>query len=714
MRILCIHGIGHQSADLSWQPKWEDYITRGLQRWDGTIQPQFEFLDYDHYFEKTPVTFVNTIGGLGSLLMSGAVHAVGDVFRRRRAFGDIGEKAKWTAGMVTRWGGDAKLRGKLCRELEKMIAKFQPEVICAHSLGTLLAYDLFAEQRREPGTDKFTFVTFGSQIGNPAVRNAFGGYLVPIGARRWFNLYNRNDDVFTVNLSLSADNYEQIQTPFEREGVGDHDAEGYLTHQNAVDGAWRRIVQGELDAPALTSRSFALRGEVEKAVQRRKGQAALKAAAVATKTPRRRALLIGINDYPNPDDRLEGCVNDVFLMSSALQECGFDANDIRVVLDDRATAAGIRERLEWLLSEVKPNDQCFLYYSGHGAQLPGYGAGDTYERLDEILVPWDFDGSRETAVTDDHIFDLYSQLPYDASFMAVFDCCHSGGVARAGSAKARGINLPDDVRHRMLRWDSAHEMWVERNLAPLNKDLAHDRAWTGKNGATRRLGRGLDARRTSDQEFDRLRKRYGHRGPYLPLILQACGEEELSYEYKHGTLSYGAFTYSLATILRRLGHAGKKISYQDLRDLIAQQLADLGYQQRPQILGPADVRRSPVPWKAKAAARRVTKNQQLPQPSKPTRGKARGGQTPEQIAAIVLDELESKTLLLNPTLDTNTSDWFADIEATDKETGKKPSRCDFFLKALGQRIKKSFTLGKAELITRGAFPSPLHIVARIV
>ena len=36
-------------------------------------------------------------------------------------------------------------------------------------------------------------------------------------------------------------------------------------------------------------------------------------------------------------------------------------------------------------------------------------------------------------------------------------------------------------------------------------------------------------------------------GPYLPLIIEACGEDEFSYEYRHGATSHGAFTFSLAT-----------------------------------------------------------------------------------------------------------------------------------------------------------------------
>jgi hypothetical protein len=211
----------------------------------------------------------------------------------------------------------------------------------------------------------------------------------------------------------------------------------------------------------------------------------------------------------------------------------------------------------------------------------------------------------------------------------------------------------------------------------LAKNAAEAQAYTGKTGAKRRMGRALNLREKPNQEFDALCKKYGHKGPYLPMIIEACGEDEFSYEYKHGTLAYGAFTYSLASILRRLGHGKEPVTFQDLRDLIAQQLADLGYLQSPHILGPQAVLDSHVPWKAgKSSAPRVQTVRRLPQPARPARGRSR--QSSEQTAAIVLGELESKTLLINPTLDSKTHDWFADIEKTDKATARKPTRCDLF------------------------------------
>jgi hypothetical protein len=82
-------------------------------------------------------------------------------------------------------------------------------------------------------------------------------------------------------------------------------------------------------------------------------------------------------------------------------------------------------------------------------------------------------------------------------------------------------------------------------------------------------------------------------GPYLPLIIEACREAELSYEYRHGASSYGAFTFALALELRKR----KSISFKRLIDVTGDKLAELGYEQRPQILGPKAIVNARVPWR---------------------------------------------------------------------------------------------------------------------
>src|SRR5262249_19135304 len=147
---------------------------------------------------------------------------------------------------------------------------------------------------------------------NPFVRSTFGGRITPLSADKWYHLYNVHDDAFAAPLSLPAPRFEQVTTEFDAPGVLDHDAVEYLKHQNTVAEVW-----GELAAAYFQrSRSLApMARSLERAKQRtRTSQVRVR--------PRKRALLVGINEYPDPGNKLEGCVNDVFLMSSLLQEHG--------------------------------------------------------------------------------------------------------------------------------------------------------------------------------------------------------------------------------------------------------------------------------------------------------------------------------------------------------------------------------------------------------
>jgi hypothetical protein len=290
----------------------------------------------------------------------------------------------------------------------------------------------------------------------------------------------------------------------------------------------------------------------------------------------------------------------VFTISSILQECGFPPETIRTCLDKRATAEGIISRIKWLLEDPRPNDELFFYYSGHGARIPEYGNDYEADHYIETLVPWDFDWSREKRVSDSQIFDLYSQLPFDTRLVMVFDCCHSGGIHRDGGMRARGVTPPDDIRHRELKWDRKTQLWVAREFERANKTFTSQKEvavkYFGREGATERIGRASMLRGMSQAEYNKAKKsdEATPTGPYLPVIVEACKEDQFSYEYRHGSTSYGAFTYSLANVLRR----EKAITFQALVGTVKEQLADLQYAQEPQILGPTAILEYKVPWTA--------------------------------------------------------------------------------------------------------------------
>jgi hypothetical protein len=608
MKILCMHGVGHKDAedpnspDAAWRNTWRDTVTRGLRQWNAAVQPQFHFPVYDPFFERAPLKAGTVMEALARLTTSGLFYGVVDVFRSRRGFGDMMDGVRWTAGMVAQWVALEDLRAQLRAALAREITAFQPDVILAHSLGSLILYDTIKQDEEHGGALSAgrSIVTLGSQIGNPAVRGEFGGRVEELrNAAWWWHLYNREDDVFTCAIEPpTRERFQQIDTEFDVEGIADHEATEYLAHDNTGLAVWQALGTGSRSA---RSRPFAMR--VRPSVQSR-----------ALDKPQMRALLVGVADYPDPENCLAGPVNDVFMVSSVLQELGFPADNIRVVLNERATAAGIRERLHWLLDDAGDGDTLFLFFAGHGAQIPSYGSDAEVDRIDECLVPYDFDWRAGNAITDDEFCALYSQLPYKAQFTVALDCCHSGGMTRSGGARVRGLAPPDDIRHRSVRWDKDQQMWLPRkrlleageNRAANYLTSKRDRkAMIGESGAVQRIGRATSLW-TDKRDFKRATGAFGHDGPYTPIVLEACDESEFAYEYRHGAISYGAFTYSLCesvrNVLRRNDERRKlrqellAFTFEDLHKEVARRIKDVVAEpQTPQMVGPGVWRSKTVP-----------------------------------------------------------------------------------------------------------------------
>ena len=577
LSLLCVHGVGHAEIDSGFQQSWSKAITHAIGSVDPDVQLTIDFVLYDDLFDRAPLNPLTYAAASAKLLASAVVHGIGDLLPGARGIGDIPAVIKWTAGMVAQWSTDEELRNDLRRAILDKLEARTYDMVLAHSLGSLICYDTFV---RNPAAirDK-VFVTFGSQIGNPAVRDVFAGRIKPLACRKWFHLFNPSDHVLTCPLDVRADNYQQVTVAFDvPNDVLNHDATWYLSHTSTVATVWHDA------APAPVPRAIV--------------SAAREMASLAVK-PGRRALLIGINDYPDPASRLEGCVNDVFLMSSVLQESGFEPEDIRIVLNDRATTPGIMDRLHWLLDGVRDGDERMLFYSGHGAQIPRYNIQGEPDHVDECLVPYDFDWSPAHAILDRQFAELYSQLPYDSYFVAMFDCCHSGGLTRDGGPRVRGLSPPDDIRHRALKWDAKERMWVPRDFTPLNrslKDRKNGADFLGQNGATQRLGRAMMLRTKPDKDYDKTRKELDHFGPYMPILLEACQEQQLSYEYRDGVTSYGVYTYSMAGTLRELRARGENPSFNTLNDLVTAKLKRMRYNQTPNLVGARIRCSAPVPW----------------------------------------------------------------------------------------------------------------------
>lgn len=593
-KILCIHGIGGKDVTMDqWKSGWENQIlaSTGFSK----NETQFHFLEIDTVFKKYQDK--NGIKYLATILRLIKDWATVAISRERDIFGKDGA-IRWYAGMVVQFAQDEELRDKLCDLLKKFLDRENPDLIYCHSLGTLLTYDLLRQEAVQGKFRELTLVTSGSQIGHPALLKLFGGVLMPLNIRHWFNFHNPYDYVFAYeSIDIESDNYTEIETAFkESNPIKNHEVLTYMSHESAQLEGWPEIIKS-LNPSARTLKTIVEKLQKDLLPNT---ESKLKKKGLGS---RRKALLVGINDYPDPANQLNGCVNDVFRMSEVLQEMGYDPSEIKVVLNERATSQNLRKMMDWLLKDAESGDTRFFYYSGHGAQIPSSGMdGDDDDHLDECLVTYDFDWKRENAYTDKEFLKSYSQVPYGVDFVTVLDCCHSGGMTRDSGFKARGLNPPDDIRHRTIKWDPKRQMWIPRELNLSKQKLfasntTNKAIYTGENGGTQRFGRGVSLW-SEVKEFAEAKKKYGTMGPYMPLIIEACKEKEYSYEYKHGVTSYGAFTYSLTTILRDLNRKQKqsKVTFKELIDTTAKQLKELGYQQTPQIVGPSSKVNAKVPF----------------------------------------------------------------------------------------------------------------------
>ncbi len=145
-----------------------------------------------------------------------------------------------------------------------------------------------------------------------------------------------------------------------------------------------------------------------------------------------RALLVGVGKYRMPNADLPGIDKDIQMMREAVRLLGFRDSQIKVLADEEATLAGIRSAFEsWLIKEVGPTDRAVFYFSGHGSRMADR-SGDEPDRLDEILIPHDFEptgGDPRNALVDDLLGELLAKVRSRRVY-AFIDACHSGTATK--------------------------------------------------------------------------------------------------------------------------------------------------------------------------------------------------------------------------------------------------------------------------------------------
>jgi len=156
----------------------------------------------------------------------------------------------------------------------------------------------------------------------------------------------------------------------------------------------------------------------------------------ASITATRKALLIGIADYPGASNDLTYPAVDAESMQTLLHSQGWETETLT---DTQATKAGIQTAIHDFLGSVPANGTALIYYSGHGtvsdsdaADYQYYnGTLSTYsgDIGDAWLVPYDFDTSAWTGgISASDLSTWFDADLLTKNVIVIADSCFSGGL----------------------------------------------------------------------------------------------------------------------------------------------------------------------------------------------------------------------------------------------------------------------------------------------
>jgi hypothetical protein len=177
------------------------------------------------------------------------------------------------------------------------------------------------------------------------------------------------------------------------------------------------------------------------------------------------ALILAIGVYGNGIPPLPGVAHDAdsgVLLARAL---GVPEANITVLRDGALDLVGMCAAFDKLEARVLPNDEVFLYYSGHGTRMKAFKGRAA--RCAEGLVTAD-----AQALLDDELQDRLQRIAAKARRLVVFiDACHAGGVTTRAVA---GDSLSGKF------WAKAGVETCERPTNALTRGLENARPGEGK------------------------------------------------------------------------------------------------------------------------------------------------------------------------------------------------------------------------------------------
>ena len=276
----------------------------------------------------------------------------------------------------------------------------------------------------------------------------------------------------------------------------------------------------------------------------------------------KRALCIGVNNYPGTHMDLAGCVNDANDWAAELASRKFE---VTTLLDAQATKAAMSKAFKTIVGGAARGDTIVITFSGHGTYVPDLN-GDEVDGLDEGLCPYDLQ-TGGGALIDDEIQAIFAARAIGVRLVLISDSCHSGTVTRAAAPDPDADDVPRPRFMPMGNWLPPEKL----PRGPSGNPLATVPAATG----TSAFASGL-LRKSGD------------------LLMSGCkeGPNNFSYDARIKGRPCGAFTYYALKALKTLPASA---TYADWHAAINPgSLPSASYPQSPQIVGSTAARRRKI------------------------------------------------------------------------------------------------------------------------
>ncbi|RPH99177.1 MAG: caspase family protein [Calditrichaeota bacterium] len=193
----------------------------------------------------------------------------------------------------------------------------------------------------------------------------------------------------------------------------------------------------------------------------------------------KKALCIGINNYPGTANDLNGCLNDANDWQKKLQSFGFET---QMLLDSQATRSAITGAFDQLLTSAQAGDVVVFSYSGHGTSVKDTN-NDEVDGYDEALYVYD------GILLDDQLRQILKKTAAGVHVVVIADSCFSGTVTRiAADSKAKAKYVQTEAvppGARVIKSFLSEEDMVEILLSGCsNTEYSYDAYINGRyNGA---------------------------------------------------------------------------------------------------------------------------------------------------------------------------------------------------------------------------------------